>query len=99
MKGQLFSSIFFGSCLFLLISTAYAGNPPAAATVPPAPCTPVVLKCEYLSDPIGIDAPHPRLSRQLMDERQGPPQPPYRLYRNPDSEALHPHPPRTRNVP
>ncbi|HEX9510693.1 MAG TPA: family 78 glycoside hydrolase catalytic domain [Puia sp.] len=88
MKGQLFSSIFFGSCLFLLISTAYAGNPPAAATVPPAPCTPVVLKCEYLSDPIGIDAPHPRLSWQLMDERQGARQTAYRIYVSTDSEAI-----------
>jgi alpha-L-rhamnosidase len=34
-------------------------------------CTPVNLKCEYLINPIGIDAQYPRFTWQLNDNRQG----------------------------
>ncbi len=32
-------------------------------------CTPVNLTCEYIENPLGIDASHPRLSWQLQDVR------------------------------
>ncbi|HVU57685.1 MAG TPA: family 78 glycoside hydrolase catalytic domain, partial [Puia sp.] len=35
------------------------------------PCKPVYLRCEYLVNPLGIDAPHPRLSWRLEDKREG----------------------------
>ena len=35
------------------------------------PCQPVNLRCEYLVDPLGIDARHPRLSWRLEDHRAG----------------------------
>ena len=34
-------------------------------------CTPINLACEYLENPLGIDAAHPRLSWQLKDTRKG----------------------------
>jgi len=51
--------------LFLAIvfsSGSFAATPP---------CQPVYLRCEYLADPLGIDAPHPRLSWRLDDRRAG----------------------------
>ncbi|OLY90640.1 alpha-L-rhamnosidase [Cnuella takakiae] len=35
------------------------------------PCVVTGLRCEYLVDPLGIDAPAPRLSWRLADERRG----------------------------
>jgi alpha-L-rhamnosidase len=35
------------------------------------PCRPVALKCEYLVNPIGIDAAHPRFTWRLEDKRTG----------------------------
>lgn len=34
-------------------------------------CKPVKLQCEYIVNPLGIDATHPRLSWQLADTRAG----------------------------
>ncbi|HWK04608.1 MAG TPA: family 78 glycoside hydrolase catalytic domain [Puia sp.] len=80
MKVSFFSSLFLASGLFLSIAAANAA--------PAAPCTPVALRCEYLADPIGIDAPHPRLSWKLMDPRQGARQTAYRIYVSTDSAAM-----------
>ena len=80
MKGQYVFSLLVSG--FLLLMTA------AIAMEVPAPCTPVALKCEYLSDPLGIDAAHPRLSWQLMDQRSGARQTAYRIYVSTDSAAI-----------
>jgi alpha-L-rhamnosidase len=42
-----------------------------AAATSASSCLPVYLRCEYLVDPIGIDAGHPRLSWRLEDDRPG----------------------------
>src|SRR5438445_13565339 len=34
-----------------------------------SPCMPVAPRCEYLTNPVGIDARNPRLSWQLEDHR------------------------------
>lgn len=49
------------------------------------PAKPVGLKCEYLVNPIGIDAAHPRLSWRMVDERTGARQTAYLLYLSTDS--------------
>jgi alpha-L-rhamnosidase len=41
---------------------------------------PIKLQCEYLQNPLGIDAPQPRLSWQLQDARQGAKQTAYQLW-------------------
>jgi alpha-L-rhamnosidase len=41
--------------------------------------TPTQLKCEYLVNPIGIDAGHPRLSWQMTDDRKGAAQTAYQV--------------------
>jgi alpha-L-rhamnosidase len=46
------------------------------------------LKCEYLSNPIGIDARHPRLTWVLVDESTGAKQTAYQLWVTTDSTAL-----------
>ena len=46
-------------------ATRPAGALPAAADRPEAPIAPAELRCEYRSDPLGIDAPRPRLSWAL----------------------------------
>lgn len=43
------------------------------------------LKCEYLLNPLGIDAVHPRLTWQLQDERRGVEQTAYQLFVGTDS--------------
>lgn len=48
-------------------------------------CTPVNLKCEYLINPLGIDAAHPRLSWILDDERKGAKQTAYQVFVGTDS--------------
>jgi alpha-L-rhamnosidase len=43
------------------------------------PSAPRQLRCEYLTDPIGIDEPEPRLSWQVVDPRRGAVQSAYRV--------------------
>lgn len=51
-------------------------------------CRAVDLQCEYLIDPIGIDAAHPRLKWKLEDGRPGAVQQAYRILVATDPEAL-----------
>ena len=46
------------------------------------------LKCEYLINPIGIDAPHPRLTWYLIDARESANQTAYQLAVSTDSLQL-----------
>jgi alpha-L-rhamnosidase len=46
------------------------------------------LKCEYLVNPLGIDAAHPRLSWKLADTIQGAQQAAYEVYVGTDSSAV-----------
>ncbi|MES2810617.1 MAG: family 78 glycoside hydrolase catalytic domain [Bacteroidota bacterium] len=46
------------------------------------------LKCEYLNNPLGIDAPHPRFTWVLNDARKGAAQTAYQLTVSTDSVAL-----------
>ncbi len=46
------------------------------------------LETEYLENPIGIDAPHPRFTWRMADDRQGARQTAYRLLVSTDSLAL-----------
>jgi alpha-L-rhamnosidase len=50
-----------------------------------APCMAVDLQCEHLPTPIGIDAPHPRLSWRIQDDRQEARQVAYQLFVGTDS--------------
>lgn len=52
------------------------------------PCLPVDLRCEYLADPLGIDADRPRLSWRLADSRTGARQTAYQLFVGDDSVAV-----------
>lgn len=49
---------------------------------------PVALKCEYLNNPIGMDAPNPRLSWKIEDINQGARQIAYQLILGTDSTQL-----------
>ncbi|HEY3372556.1 MAG TPA: family 78 glycoside hydrolase catalytic domain [Prolixibacteraceae bacterium] len=49
---------------------------------------PVHLQCEYLTNPIGIDAASPRLQWQLKDDRQGALQSAYRVIVGTDSAEV-----------
>ncbi|MDR1864944.1 MAG: glycoside hydrolase family 78 protein [Bacteroidales bacterium] len=49
---------------------------------------PTNLRCEHLVNPLGIDAPSPRLSWQLNDARYGARQTAYRLVAGTDSAAV-----------
>lgn len=51
-------------------------------------CRPVCLSVENLTDPIGIDAPAPRLKWQMEDARQGARQTAYRIRIGTDSIAV-----------
>jgi len=53
-----------------------------------ADCIPVHLACEWMVNPIGIDATHPRLSWQLQDNRPGAKQTAWRLSIGTDSAAV-----------
>ncbi|OGX91019.1 alpha-rhamnosidase [Hymenobacter coccineus] len=53
-----------------------------------APGTPVGLQCEYLPNPLGLDAPHPRLAWRLADARRGAGQAAYQLVVGTDSAAV-----------
>ena len=57
-------------------------------TTSAAPVLPVNLQCEHLENPLGIDAPHPRLSWQLQDDRLAAIQTAYQLYVDKDSATL-----------
>ena len=48
-------------------------------------CIPVNLACEYMENPLGIDATHPRLSWQLKDTRSGARQLAYQVFVGTDS--------------
>jgi alpha-L-rhamnosidase len=74
-----FSLIFYAIIiLFTSFATVYAD----------ALCKPVGLKCEYLVNPIGLDAPHPRLTWHLQDGRLGAKQTAYQIDVATDSIAL-----------
>jgi len=49
---------------------------------------PTKMETEYLANPIGIDAPKPRLSWQMADQRNGAKQTAYRILVSTDSAAL-----------
>ncbi len=48
-------------------------------------CTPVNLACEYIENPLGIDATHPRLTWKLKDTRSGAKQSAYQIFVGTDS--------------
>lgn len=52
---------------------------PAASDRPGAPIAPADLRCEYRSDPLGIDAPRPRLSWALASQARAVTQSAYRI--------------------
>ncbi|MEO7216050.1 family 78 glycoside hydrolase catalytic domain [Mucilaginibacter sp.] len=49
---------------------------------------PISLRCEYLSNPLGVDAMHPRLSWMLGDSRQGAKQTAYQIFVGTDSATV-----------
>jgi len=49
---------------------------------------PIQLKCEHLTDPMGIDTPNPRLTWRLEDDRQGALQTAYQIIVDTDSMAV-----------
>jgi len=51
-------------------------------------CRPITLKCENLVNPLGIDAPEPRLSWRLEDKRNAAIQTAYQLFVGTDSLAV-----------
>jgi alpha-L-rhamnosidase len=53
-----------------------------------APGTPIDLRCEYLTNPLGLDAPRPRLTWRLHDDRRGATQAAYQLTVSTDSLAI-----------
>ncbi len=53
-----------------------------------AQLAPVRLQCEHLVNPLGMDAPNPRLSWQLEDPRKGAVQSAYQLFVGVDSIAV-----------
>ncbi len=53
-----------------------------------ADCRPTHLQCEYLTDPLGIDAPAPRLSWEMDDPRSGARQTWYSLVVGTDSAQV-----------
>lgn len=60
---------------------------PIISTAQPV-CVPVDLQCEYLKNPLGIDAAHPRLMWKLKDARKGAAQTAYQLIVGTDSLAV-----------
>jgi alpha-L-rhamnosidase len=75
MKRHLF---LYGISCMLFISASYAQTA----------CEPAALLCEHLPNPLGIDAPRPRFSWRLADERPGARQTAYQLYVSTDSLAV-----------
>ncbi|RFZ85387.1 alpha-rhamnosidase [Mucilaginibacter terrenus] len=68
---------------FALLFTLFLSMLPAAKAAQP-----VNLRCEYLVNPLGIDATHPRFTWMLNDSRQGAKQTAYRLVVGTDSLAV-----------
>ncbi|HWS01420.1 MAG TPA: glycoside hydrolase family 78 protein [Prolixibacteraceae bacterium] len=66
----------------LLISLLFLSLKPGAQPMP------VNMKCEHLVNPLGIDAPNPRLSWQLDDARNGAGQSDYQIVAGTDSSAV-----------
>src|SRR5476651_1330762 len=75
-KLMLYIALLFNS--ILIIQPAQAAEPAQA----------VNLKCEYLSNAIGIDAKHPRLTWAMDDAQQGAAQTAYQLFVGTDSVAV-----------
>ena len=70
--------------LFLILNFLLLGQSIFAST----PCKVTALQCEYLVNPLGIDAPSPRFTWQLTDARQGAKQTAYQILVNTDSLSL-----------
>src|SRR5664279_1757194 len=60
----------------IIVALLFAGNLSAANS---AGSVPVQLKCESMSEPMGIDVTSPRLSWQLQDNRRGAAQTAYQI--------------------
>jgi alpha-L-rhamnosidase len=69
--------------LLVLILTVFSFSRLYAATPQPT-----ALKCEYLVNPIGIDAPQPRFTWQMADSRQHAKQLAYQVIVGTDSSAV-----------
>jgi alpha-L-rhamnosidase len=78
MKRLLKITLFLSLIIVLFFANSYGAVPVKV----------VALKCEYLNDPIGIDAPNPRLTWQLADNRQGAKQTAYQIIVGTDSLAV-----------
>lgn len=61
---------------------------PVAISVAQPVSLPVDLQCEYLKNPLGVDAAHPRLTWRLKDVRKGAAQTAYQLIVGTDSLAV-----------
>lgn len=77
-----FPHFLYGTCcaisLFFLFPNAFGQGS----------CIPTGLQCEFLPDPVGIDAAHPRLSWHLKDDRPGAKQTAYQLFVSTDPQAI-----------
>lgn len=71
------------SLLVFVLFVALTGK-----AAPAPPCLPVGLRCEYLVNPLGIDATDPRFTWRLADTRNGAKQTAYQLFVGTDSLAL-----------
>ena len=71
------------SLLFFFLSCTFSAAYPQLSN-----CIPGNLRCEYLISPIGVDAPAPRLSWLLIDQRYGAKQIAYRILVGTDSLSL-----------
>lgn len=60
----------------------------ASASFAQSPGKPVELRCEYLTNPLGLDAARPRLTWRLNDDRRGAGQTAYQLAVGTDSLAV-----------
>jgi len=74
------------SCLFVISVFLISLHPPAYTQT--ETCCPGNLRCEYLINPIGLDAPAPRLSWLLNDTRHGALQQAYRIIVGTDSSLV-----------
>lgn len=74
MKNLVFLPIFFS-----LIFSAIGQTEKARA---------IALQCEYLNNPVGIDAERPRLHWKMQDNRRGARQTAYRIWVDTDSAAV-----------
>jgi len=74
--------------LLFLSATITFGKTGRSDFLPNDSCRAEALRCEYLVRPIGIDAPRPRLSWRLDDDRPGAQQTAFRLWVGTDSLAV-----------